>query len=54
MPDAECRPAVDTPAAVAALVDGIADRSGGESRQASGAAASNVDASQINCTFYDA
>ena len=36
------------------LIDTIHDRSGGESRLASGGAASNVDASQINCTFYDA
>jgi sucrose phosphorylase len=42
------------PTAVAALVDTIAERSRGESRQASGAAAGNVDASQINCTFFDA
>ena len=41
-------------AAIDALIDTIDQRSGGESRQASGAAASNVDASQINCTFYDA
>ena len=42
------RPAID------ALIDTLDQRSRGESRQASGAAASNVDASQINCTFYDA
>ncbi|HVZ20128.1 MAG TPA: sucrose phosphorylase [Vicinamibacterales bacterium] len=41
-------------AAVDALIDTIDQRSAGESRQASGAAAANVDASQINCTFYDA
>lgn len=41
-------------AAVDALIDTIHQRSGGDSREASGAAASNVDASQINCTFYDA
>ena len=41
-------------AAIDALIDTIAQRSRGESRQASGAAASNVDAWQINCTFYDA
>ena len=29
-------------------------RSRGESRQASGTAAGNVDVHQINCTFYDA
>ena len=42
------RPAID------ALVETIHQRSGGGSRLASGAAAGNVDASQINCTFYDA
>jgi len=42
------RPAID------ALIDTIHQRSRGDSREASGAAASNVDASQINCTFYDA
>ena len=41
-------------AAIDALIDTIDQRSRGESRRASGAAASNVDASQINCTFYDA
>jgi sucrose phosphorylase len=41
-------------AAIDALVETIDERSRGESREASGAAASNVDASQINCTFYDA
>jgi len=40
--------------AIEALIDTIDRRSGGESRHASGTAASNVDASQINCTFYDA
>jgi sucrose phosphorylase len=36
------------------LIDTIHQRSGGESRHASGSGASNVDSSQINCTFYDA
>ena len=36
------------------LVKTIHQRSRGESRIASGSAASNVDSSQINCTFYDA
>ena len=36
------------------LVETIHERSRGESRLASGGAASNVDSSQINCTFYDA
>jgi sucrose phosphorylase len=42
------RPAID------AVIDTIHERSGGRSRLASGDAAGNVDASQINCTFYDA
>ena len=41
-------------AAIDALVDTIDERSRGESRLASGAAARNVDASQVNCTVYDA
>jgi sucrose phosphorylase len=41
-------------AAIDALIETIEERSRGESREASGAAAGNVDASQINCTFYDA
>jgi sucrose phosphorylase len=36
------------------LVNTIHERSGGESRHASGSAASNLDTHQINCTFYDA
>ncbi len=32
----------------------IHERSQGESRQATGAAASNLDLYQVNCTFYDA
>jgi sucrose phosphorylase len=36
------------------LVETIHERSRGESRQASGSAARNLDADQINCTFYDA
>src|SRR5688572_12123946 len=36
------------------LVETIHERSRGESRLASGGAASNVDSSQINCTLYDA
>ena len=42
------RPQID------ALVETIHVRSSGESRLASGDAASNLDADQINCTFYDA
>jgi len=37
-----------------ALVEAIHTNSGGSSRQATGAAASNLDLYQVNCTFYDA
>ncbi len=36
------------------MVETIHERSNGESRQATGAAASNLDLYQVNCTFYDA
>jgi len=36
------------------LVETIHGRSNGASRQATGAAASNLDLYQVNCTFYDA
>jgi sucrose phosphorylase len=36
------------------LVETIHARSNGESRQATGAAANNLDLYQVNCTFYDA
>ncbi len=48
------RPGLLTPAQVDALVEGIHERSGGQSRQATGWAASNVDVYQVNCTYYDA
>jgi sucrose phosphorylase len=37
-----------------ALVEAIHRNSGGASRKATGAAASNLDLYQVNCTFYDA
>lgn len=37
-----------------ALVERIHTNSNGQSRQATGAAASNLDLYQVNCTFYDA
>lgn len=37
-----------------ALVNTIHEKSGGESKQATGAAASNLDLYQVNCTYYDA
>jgi sucrose phosphorylase len=36
------------------LVETIHDRAGGESRLATGSAASNLDVYQVNCAFYDA
>lgn len=42
------------PAAIDNLVETIHARSGGESKQATGAAASNLDLYQVNCTYYDA
>ncbi len=39
---------------ISALVTEIHKRSGGTSRLATGAAASNLDIYQVNCTFYDA
>ncbi len=40
--------------ALSALVDAIHRNSGQQSREATGAAASNLDLYQVNCTFYDA
>jgi sucrose phosphorylase len=48
------RPGLLTPEQIDALVEAIHANSGGTSRQATGAAASNVDLYQVNCTFYDA
>lgn len=48
------RPGLLTPAEIDALVETIHERSRGESRQATGAAANNLDLYQVNCTFYDA
>ena len=48
------RPGLLAEAELARLVDDIHARSGGESARATGAAASNLDLYQVNCTFYDA
>ncbi|TQM57295.1 sucrose phosphorylase [Humibacillus xanthopallidus] len=48
------RPGLLGPDQLDALVESIHDASGGTSRLATGAAASNVDLYQVNCTFYDA
>ena len=47
-------PGLLTPEEIDGLVETIHQRSNGESRQATGAAASNLDLYQVNCTFYDA
>jgi sucrose phosphorylase len=48
------RPGLVPPAELDALVERIHSNSQGASRQATGAAASNLDLYQVNCTFYDA
>jgi sucrose phosphorylase len=48
------RPGLVPPQELDALVDWIHGNSGGQSREATGAAASNLDLYQVNCTFYDA
>jgi len=48
------RPGLLPPERIHDLVEGIHTRSNGESRQATGAAAANLDLYQVNCTFYDA
>jgi sucrose phosphorylase len=53
-PDRTGRPGLLTTAEIRALVEEIHQRSGGQSRDATGSAASNLDADQINCTLYDA
>jgi sucrose phosphorylase len=47
-------PGLLSPDEIHALVEDIHRRTGGESRQATGAAASNLDLYQVNCTYYDA
>jgi sucrose phosphorylase len=53
-PTDRARPGLLAPAQLAQLVETIHANSGGTSRQATGAAAANVDLYQVNCTFYDA
>lgn len=48
------RPGLVPPAELDALVERIHANSQGQSRQATGAAASNLDLYQVNCTFFDA
>jgi sucrose phosphorylase len=47
-------PGLISPADIETLVETIHERSGGQSRLATGAAASNLDLYQVNCTYYDA
>jgi len=48
------RPGLVPPQQIDELVEHIHAASGGQSRQATGAAASNLDLYQVNCTFFDA
>lgn len=48
------RPGLLRPEDINGIVETIHERSGGQSRMATGAAASNLDLYQVNCTFYDA
>ena len=52
--DRHGRPGLLPPADIDAIVETIHRRSRGGSRQATGAAANNLDLYQVNCTFYDA
>ena len=48
------RPGLLSPEAIDALVETMHERSGGTSRKATGAAASNLDLYQVNSTYFDA
>ena len=50
----EPAPGLLSPAEIDHLVETIHERSCGQSKLATGAAASNLDLYQVNCTFYDA
>jgi sucrose phosphorylase len=52
--DRQARPGLVPPQELDALVERIHSNSQGASRSATGAAASNLDLYQVNCTFYDA
>ncbi len=52
--DRDARPGLVPAEELDRLVELIHERSGGGSREATGAAASNLDLYQVNCTFYDA
>jgi sucrose phosphorylase len=52
--DPQNRPGIIPPKELDALVEKIHTNSNGQSRLATGEAASNLDLYQVNCTFYDA
>jgi sucrose phosphorylase len=52
--DASGNPGLLSPAEIDSLVETIHQRSRGQSKQATGAAARNLDLYQVNCTFLDA
>ena len=52
--DRAAHPGLVPPSELDRLVEWVHDNSGGASRQATGAAASNLDLYQVNCSFYDA
>ncbi|MFX7926533.1 hypothetical protein ABTK22_19510, partial [Acinetobacter baumannii] len=52
--DRAAHPGLVPPEELDALVERIHTASQGESRRATGAAASNLDLYQVNCTFFDA
>jgi sucrose phosphorylase len=52
--DADGSPGLLAPQEIDNLVETIHKRSGGQSKQATGAAANNLDLYQVNCTFFDA
>jgi sucrose phosphorylase len=53
-PDRPARPGLLDADQIDELVESVHTNSGGTSRRASGAAASNLDLYQVNCTYYDA
>jgi len=52
--DADGNPGLLDPTEIHDLVENIHLRSNGDSRQATGVAANNLDLYQVNCTYYDA
>ena len=52
--DRQGKPGLLPPDELDALVETIHEKSQGQSRQATGASASNLDLYQVNCTYYDA